>query len=74
MNPIDVFVVTAFKFFFRNSIFNKAEVQGNSSFTSRTINPIKKLVKIMKTLELHFLDIRLPTCAINFPLSLHSEP
>jgi hypothetical protein len=74
MNPIDVFVVTAFKFFFRNSIFNKAEVQGDSSFTARTINPIKKIGKNDETLELHSLDIRLRMCAINFPLSLHSEP
>jgi hypothetical protein len=46
-------------------------VQGDSSFTPRTINPIRKLVKIM---GLHSLHIRLQMCAINFPISFHSEP
>jgi hypothetical protein len=48
-------------------------VQGDSSFTPHTINPIKKFVKIMKRWGLHSLHKRLQMCAINFPISLHSE-
>jgi hypothetical protein len=33
-----------------------------------------KINKNYETLGLHSLDIRLQICAINFPLSLHSEP
>jgi hypothetical protein len=55
------------------SIFLQSTVQGDSSFTARTINPIKKLVKITK-LALHSLHVRLQTCAINFPVALLSEP
>jgi hypothetical protein len=49
-------------------------VQGDSSFTASAINPIKKISKNYETLGLHSLHIRLQMCAINFPVSLHSEP
>jgi hypothetical protein len=42
-----------------------ATVQGDTSFTARTINPIKKIVKMTKRWGLHYLDIRLQKCAIN---------
>jgi hypothetical protein len=49
-------------------------VQGDSSFTARTINPMKKNSKNYETLGFHSLHIRLQTCAINFPVSLSSWP
>jgi hypothetical protein len=47
------------------------DTQGRSSFTARTINPIKNKYKVQ---GLHSLDVRIHMCAINFPVSLHSEP
>jgi hypothetical protein len=50
--------------------FIKYDIPGESSFTAL---PIKKINKKYETLGLHYLDIRLQMCVINFPLSLHSE-
>jgi hypothetical protein len=42
-------------------------VQGNSSFTARTKNSIKKICQNFETLELHSHDIRLKCVQSIFP-------
>jgi hypothetical protein len=57
----------------QNLLLDKLDVQGDSSFTARMINPIKNLVKITKLFGLHSLHIKLETYGINFLVLLHSR-